>query len=65
MNHDPIRFCFQCRQMKQAKDFRPLSREPGNPRWVCAGCFNKVEATRRERNEQAANPANPADRGAV
>ena len=48
--------------MKQAKDFRPLSREPGNPRWVCAGCFNKVEATRRERNEQAANPA---DRGAV
>ena len=53
MNHDPQRFCFECRKMKPTKGFRPLSRGPGSPRWACAECFDKVEAIRKERHAQA------------
>ncbi len=48
MNHDPMRFCFECKQMKPAKDFRPLSRTPGKPRSACAQCFDRLEKIRVE-----------------
>jgi len=58
MNHDPMRFCFECRKMKPAKSFRPLSRGRGNPRMACAECFDNVEALRKERRQQAIESVN-------
>ena len=55
MNYDPMRFCFECKKLKPTKGFRPLSREPGNPRVVCDECFDKVEAIRTERRAQVNN----------
>jgi hypothetical protein len=57
MNYDPKRFCFECRKVKPTKGFRPLSRERGYPRLVCAECFTKLEAIRKERLAQAVNLA--------
>lgn len=55
INYDPIRFCFECQKLKPTKGFRPLSRTSRNPRVVCAECFDKVEAIRKERRAQAIN----------
>lgn len=48
MNHDPMKFCFECKQMKPAKGFRPLSRAPGKARSACAQCFDRLEKIRVE-----------------
>jgi hypothetical protein len=55
MNHDPMRFCFECKKMKRTKGFRPLSRTQAVPRLACAECFDKAEVIRKERLVQAVN----------
>jgi hypothetical protein len=53
MNHDPVRFCFECRKLKPTRKFRSLSREAGNARRVCAECFDELERMRVNRLAQA------------
>ena len=53
MNHDPMRFCFECKKMKPTKGFRPLSRTRALPRLACAECFDKMEIIRKEHRGQA------------
>jgi len=55
MNHDPMRFCFECKQMKPSKGFRPLSRAPGNLRLTCSDCFDKLEKIRVDHIKQIIN----------
>jgi hypothetical protein len=50
MNHDPMRFCFECKKMEPTKGFRPLSRARATPRAACAECFDKAEVIRKERH---------------
>lgn len=57
MNYDPTRFCFECKKLRPTKSFRPLSREPGVSHLVCAECFDKAEALRKERHAQTVNSA--------
>ena len=53
MNYDPTRFCFECKKLKPAKGFRPLSRVPGNVRLACAECF---DTTAIGKSTKANNP---------
>lgn len=55
MNHDPMRFCFECKKVKPTKGFRLLSRTRAVPRLACAECFDKVEVIRKERLVPAVN----------
>lgn len=54
---DPIRWCIHGQHMKRRDGFRPLpGTEHGRkkPREVCAECFDKIMAKRRELAKQKA-----------
>lgn len=54
MNHDPIRWCFQCQQNRRRADFRSLPglKRTRDHREVCEACYDAVMAA-RERIKQA------------
>lgn len=46
MNHDPIRYCWECKRPRPRKGFRALSTN-GPARFACSDCYDLIKAKRK------------------